>query len=388
MNSGCDGFDIFYEQSRLLSTPQSTGCGACFCFDEHSCRFLLGFSSCGQLAGVWASNRDRRVWPQEPNSGPCEQICLHRHGALRLAAYLQALDGLVGVESADQRYGRDPKRDYAYAHHALFKKLPVIGKGGGSAFTANPEAILALEPDVIFTGYTPQAAEQLSRETGLPVVCVAYRSLGLVHDSFLTCLQLMADLLGLQPRAKEISNFVENIRQDLKRRTQNIDPRSLPSVYPAAVTFSGSHGFAGTYNRFGPLSAIGARSISDKPGREGFYEADLEFVLKQNPQIIFIDPGNLPIVAEEVKTKPGYFESLQAVQKGRVYAMPSYNQYSTNVSYSLANAYYAGTVLYPKEFADVDFPKKFNEIVSFFNGRGWYDDMAKYGQGYGPISLL
>lgn len=137
---------FFYEQSRLLSTPQSTGCGACFCFDEHSCRFLLGFSSCGQLAGVWASNRDRRVWPQEPNSGPCEQICLHRHGGSE-ACCLSAGFGRSGcVESADQRYGRDPKRDYAYAHHALFKKLPVIGKGGGSAFTANPKRSLRSSP--------------------------------------------------------------------------------------------------------------------------------------------------------------------------------------------------------------------------------------------------
>ena len=40
---------------------------------------------------------------------------------------------------------------------------------------------------------------------------------------------------------------------------------------------------------------------------------------------------------------------------GNVYAMPSYIQYSSIIAYSLANAYYAGTVLFPDAFADVYF---------------------------------
>lgn len=99
--------------------------------------------------------------------------------------------------------------------------------------------------------------------------------------------------------------------------------------------------------------------------------------------MIFLDPGNLSIVREEVKAKGDYFAALKAVRTDRVYAMPSFNQYSTNIAYSLANAYYAGTVLYPEAFGDVDFPKRFDEIVSFFNGRGWYDQMGPLGQPYG-----
>lgn len=309
-------------------------------------------------------------------------------GAPRIVAYLEALDRLVGIESSDKIYANDPKRDYAYAHHERFKKLPVIGKGGGSSFTANPEAILALEPDVIFTGYTSEAAEQLTRETGLPVVSVGYRSLGLVHPTFLQSIALVGEILGVQKRSKAILDFVASVRTDLARRVADVDVSKSPTVYPGAVTFSGSHGFSGTYNKFGPLTAVKARSISDKPGREGFYDADLEFVLNADPQIIFLDPGNLPIVRQEVQNRRGYFESLSAVKNKRVYSLPSYNQYSTNVAYSLANAYYVGSVLHPERFADVDFPRKFDEIVAFFNGKGWYEVMGKTGQGYGPLELL
>ena len=110
-------------------------------------------------------------------------------------------------------------------------------------------------------------------------------------------------------------------------------------------------------------------------------------MLQQDPDLIFLDPGNLSIVAEEAKNKRDYFASLKAVKTGNVYAMPSYNQYSTNIAYSLANAYYAGTVLFPEAFADVNFAAKFDEIVSFFNGRGWYEHMAPLGQPYGRIAF-
>lgn len=308
-------------------------------------------------------------------------------GALRVVSYLGALDLLVGIESSDLRYKNDPKRDYAFAHHDRFKSLPVIGKGGGTGYTANPEAILALEPDVILTGYAPEAAEQLARETGIPVISVYYLSLGLVDDSFLQAVQLAGAVLGYEERAKAIVDFIENVQADLQRRVQNRGGDTGTTLYPGAVTFFGAHGFAGTYSRFGPLAVLGARSISDRPDREGFYEADLEFVLQQDPDLIFLDPGNLSIVAEEAKSKRDYFASLKAVKTGNVYAMPSYNQYSTNIAYSLANAYYAGTVLFPKQFADVDFAARFNEIVTFFNGRGWYDRMAALGQPYGKIAF-
>lgn len=308
-------------------------------------------------------------------------------GALRVVSYLGALDLLVGIESSDLRYKNDPKRDYAFAHHDRFKSLPVIGKGGGTGYTANPEAILALEPDVILTGYAPEAAEQLARETGIPVISVYYLSLGLVDDSFLQAVQLAGAVLGYEERAKAIVDFIENVQADLQRRVQNRGGDTGPTVYPGAVTFFGAHGFAGTYSRFGPLAVLGARSISDRSDREGFYETDLEFVLQQDPDLIFLDPGNLSIVAEEAKSKRDYFASLKAVKTGNVYAMPSYNQYATNIAYSLTNAYYAGTVLFPKQFADVDFAARFNEIVTFFNGRGWYDHMAALGQPYGKIAF-
>lgn len=140
---------------------------------------------------------------------------------MRVASYLGALDLLVGIESSDLRYKNDPKLDYAFANHDRFKSLPAIGKGGGTGYTANPEAILALAPDVILTGYAPEATVQLASETGIPVVSVYYLSLGLVNDSFLKAIDLAGRILGCEARAKSIVKFIENVQADLQKRVHS-----------------------------------------------------------------------------------------------------------------------------------------------------------------------
>lgn len=313
-----------------------------------------------------------------------ERLVCTGTGALRVATYLNGDKRLVGIESSDKRYETNILRDYAHSRHAEFKKLPVIGKGGGRAYTANPEALLTAAPDVILTGYSPEAVKQLERETGLPVVSVLYRSINFVDDSFIKSLNIAADVLGEQARAKELIDYIAEVKADLAQRASRVDPATRPSVYPAAVTYSGVHGFTGTYSNFGPLTAVGAKNVSDRADREGFYEADAEQILKWNPDVIFVDPGSLHLVQQEYKTRTPYFESLQAVRNNRVYSMPSFNQYSTNITYCLMNAYWAGKVLSPEVFADVDFEAKMNEVLVKFLGKSHFDKMAK---SYDTLSL-
>lgn len=308
-------------------------------------------------------------------------------GALRLVSYLGAAHLLAGVERSDQLYAQNPRRDYAFALHGLLAGLPVIGKGGGTSYTAYPEAMLQAAPDVILTGYSREATEQLARETGLPVVAVYYRSINFVDESFSAALRLTASLLGREQRAEELLAYIDSCRQELHRRTRDIPPEGRPTVYTGAVTHSGAHGFAGTYSRFGPFTAVHAVNVADDPEREGYYEADLETVLHWNPDIIFLDPGNMHLVNREYAARPDYFQSLGAVRSGRIYTMPSFNNYSTNITYCLIDAYFAGKILYPERFEDIVMPEKGNEILKYFLGRGFFADMAAGGLYYGSIRL-
>lgn len=316
-----------------------------------------------------------------------QRIVCTGSGALRLVSYLGAEHLLAGIEDCDRQYATDPRRDYAFARHALFAELPVIGKGGGVAYTAYPEALLQVAPDVILTGYNREAAERLAEETGLPVVAVYYRSINFVDDSFYKALRLVASLLQREERCREILSYIDACKQELHERTRQIPRSEKVRVYSGAVTYSGAHGFGGTYSHFGPLQAIHAINVADDPDREGYFEADPEQILLWDPDVIFLDPGNLHLVAREYGIRPQYFQSLRAIRTNRVYAMPSFNNYSTNITYCLMNAYFAGTVLYPSRFADVDMRSKGGEILRFFLGRDFFAAMEAGGLPYGSLNL-
>lgn len=308
-------------------------------------------------------------------------------GALRIVSYLNGTGLLCGVEEADVAYETSTKRDYAHVNYADFKNLPLIGKGGGTAYTAYPEEIINAAPDVIFTCYQEEALEQLSSETNIPIVSIRYTSTDFINDSFYGAMKTAADVLGLEDRCDEVLSYIDECKDDLDTRTRDIPNSEKPTAYTGAVTFSGAHGFAGTYANFGPFMAINALNVADETGEEGSFEVDLEKVIVWNPEVIFLDPGNMNLVNDEYASNLDFFNGLSAVKSGNLYTMPSFNNYSTNITYCLMDAYYAGTVLYPEQFADINIKEKGNEILNTFLKEAYFDAMSADGLYYGKLVL-
>ena len=90
----------------------------------------------------------------------------------------------------------------------------------------------------------------------------------------------------------------------------------------------------------------------------------------------------------EYAEDPAFFEQLSAVQNGKVYQWPNATSNYTNVEIPLVSAYYAGSILYPEAFADVDFAAKAAEIFEFFLGHGDYlQALTEHGFGYQPFAF-
>lgn len=358
---------------------------------------LLPLSACsapaqsGEVSGSSGDNQTRTVVDMLGREvevpADIKRIVCTGSNALRMVSYLQVTDLLVGVEETDLAYETSTKRDYAHVYYDMFQNLPVIGKGGGTAYTAYPEEVLAADPDVILTCYVQEAAEQLQSETGIPVVSIRSASANFIDQDWQDALRLTADLLGKEERCQKLLDYIEDCKADLQARSASVPEKDKPTVYTGAVTFSGSHGFAGTYANFGPFLAVNARNVADETEEDAFFEVDLEQVLMWDPDIIFLDPGNLSLVEEEYDSNPDFFHALTAVQQGQVYTMPSFNNYSTNTTYCLIDAYFTGTVLYPEQFADVDLEEKGNEILTEFLGKAYFDEMEADGLYYGTIHL-
>ena len=331
------------------------------------------------VADVWG----RRVEiPQR-----VERIVCLGSGAPRIAAYLGVMDLLVGAEKHDAET-LTALRDYNPVHRERLAGLAVVGVGGGSgANNGYPEEIILAAPDVILAGFTAEAADELFAQTGIPVVCVRYLSVNFVDETFYGAMRTFAEVVGAEERCEAVLSFIDGCKADLARRTAAVADADKRKAYAGAVTFSGRHGFAGTYSHFGPFMGIGALNVADEVERSGYFEAELERVIVWDPDVIFLDPGNMDLVNDEYRTNPAFFDGLRAVREGRVYTMPSFNNCGTNVTYAIMDAYYAGTVLFPEAFADVDMAEKSAEILTFLLGRDIYGLMAEKGLYYGPIAI-
>lgn len=319
--------------------------------------------------------------------GEVKTIVCTGSGALRMISYLQCTDMLIGVEDTDKAYETSTLRDYAHVYYETFRDLPAIGKGGGTSNTAYIEELITLQPDVILSGYTQEALEDLQSATGIPCVSIRAQSINFIDESFYTAMRVAADVLGAQDRCEEVLSYIDSCKDDLAARTADIPEDAKPTCYTGAVTFSGAHGFTGTYSNFGPFMAIGARNVADQEGQDGYYDADPEKIVAWDPDYIFLDPGNMNLVNDEYAANPGYYDALRAVQEGNVYSCISFNNYSTNVGYAIADAYYAGTVLFPEAFADVDIAAKTDEILEFLLGDAYYDEMVADGLSFGVMEL-
>ena len=313
-------------------------------------------------------------------------ICLGS-GPPRMAAYLGVMDMLAGSEEHDAE-NLTVLRDYNPVYHDALKALPVVGTGGGSGQNNGyPEEIITLAPDVILAGFAQEAADELQFQTGIPVIAVGYSSNGLANDTFYASMRVFAEVVGAQERCEQVLSFIDECKKDLSGRTSGVPDSRKLRAYTGAVTFSGRHGFGGTYSDFGPFTVINAVNVADKDTEEGYYEADLEKILAWDPDVIFLDPGNMNLVNEEYAKNPTYFKSVRAVREEQVYTMPSFNNCSMNISYALMDAYYAGIVLFPEQFSDIDIAKKSEEILTLFLGENIYDTMAKGGLYYGKITI-
>ena len=357
--------------------------------------FMFAFSACGSEPSYTADSdlyhHNSRivtdVWGREVEIPlDVETIITLGSGAPRIAAYLDVMDMLVGAEAYIEQ-GVNALRDYNPVHHAMLMTLPIVGAGGGAGNNNGfPEEIIMVAPDVIIAGFDLEAADELQTQTGIPVVSVRHIT-GLADESFKVAIRVFAEVVGAQERAEMILTYIDSLLMDLYSRTSAVPDNEKLRAYAGAVTWNGRRGISGTYSVFGIFDAINAYNVAFTSGLDGFFEADLESIVMWDPDVIFLDPGNMDLVNEEYRVNPYFFHSLRAVQNNRIYTLPSFNNAGTNITYALINAYFAGTVLFPEQFADVEISEKAAEILTTFLGMNTFNIMAEEGLFYGTITI-
>ena len=109
------------------------------------------------------------------------------------------------------------------------------------------------------------------------------------------------------------------------------------------------------YGNYPPFDAIHAVNVADEAGT-GAMLIDKEKLADWDPDVLFVNAefASLKMVNDDYAANPGFYDNLSAVKNGRVYSQAAYNAVYTNIEIAICNAYYAGTVLYPEQFKDVN----------------------------------
>lgn len=202
---------------------------------------------------------------------------------------LKACDLLVGVD----RYSNWPER---------LKSLPKLGGLDDTQL----EALVKLKPDLVLLARSARVTQRLE-SMGIKVVALEPQSQEDMHR----VIQHIAGALHL-PDAKVRS---ETLWQSIQQKLDAAAARVPKSAVGARIYFEAGSGYfaAGeasyigeTLKRLGLVNVIGASMGS-------FPQVNPEFVVKANPQIIFMGER----AATDLKTRPGW-QRIEAIQQHKI----------------------------------------------------------------------
>lgn len=302
-------------------------------------------------------------------------------GALRYTCYVGGADRVVGVEDYETKPGMS--RLYNYVNFDRFQDLPVTGTNG-EPFV---EEIINVEPQVIvMSAYAKQDPDELSQKTGTPVVVVPGSDTTLDEKAY-TTIRILGELYQLEDRAAALTEYLQQIQQDLDQRTSSIPDDQKPSCYVGGVSFKGHHGFEGTEAYYGPFELIHANNLANTTNQTGAFNIDVEQVLAWDPEFIFLDFNGMKLINEDYEAHPDFYQALTAVQEGKVYSQISFRSSASNLETALADAYYAACIMFPQQFQDIDPVEKAGEIFTMLLGSNPYDDLKGAGYEFRPIVI-
>lgn len=317
---------------------------------------------------------------------PVQRVVAIGPGALRLVTYDQGTPLVVGIEDIEKK--PSPGRSYMMAYPDL-KMLPSIGQGGPDT-VPNLESLVNVKPEVIFvsTLVDKEKANQLQVKTGIPGVVLSYSSGTTSFDENLyRSLNLIGTIIGKDKRAQDVVAYLEQNEKDLAERTKDIPVGEKAKVYVGAVGMKGVHGIESTQAKYLPFVYIGAKNVVDETGKSGSFMIDKEKLISWDPDILFLDAIGYSLVVDDYKKNPAFYQSIRAVKNDQVYNQIPYNNYTANIDTAFADAYFAGTIIFPQRFQDIDPIKKSDEIYQFLLGKPLYAEMKQDLGGFKKLEL-
>jgi iron complex transport system substrate-binding protein len=245
-----------------------------------------------------------------------------------------------------------------------YAQLPELGRLAGRGNTANVEVVLKAKTDLIVdvgsTGATfASLATQVQEQTKIPYALFDGRM-----ELTPAALRSLGRLMGNEGEAEKLAAWYENELREVKQRVARAS--SHPLVYYGRGTNGLQSGGKGSIN-VEILDFLGARNAAAE-ARAGLATVSLEQVIVWNPEVILTtDPNFWKSVWDDAR-----WRGVKAVAAKRVYLSPhlpfGWFDFPPGAN-RLLGAWWAGKLLYPQAFADVDLRARVSEFHRRFYHR-------------------
>lgn len=287
---------------------------------------------------------------------PLERIVVFTSDILEPMRSINATDKVVGVDK------HAVQNDVFFPE---FVEYPVVG----STWSPDYEAVLALNPDAVFTyaSYGEEIPDKLKElAPSISVVCLDCFSSEIYAEE----VTKLGYILEKREEAKEFLDFYEGFMNTIEERVRAIPEEERPRVYYEAWA---DYNAAGTGpGRHVELVAAGGKNIfSDL---SDIVEIDPEELVKRDPEVITRgtwingfetdDLTELSAIRDGIMNRPG-LAGVTAVKNGKVYVIAE--GIPSGASFFVRIGNYAKW-FYPELFEDFDTRVYLQEYLTRFQG--------------------
>jgi len=323
--------------------------------------------------------RGRKVAvPDEINSILAIKSC-----SLQLVSFFDAIDKVTCLDINESFTDYNRTHTYIMGDFLKEKNLPRVDP-------KSPEQVINAGVDIVISS-TVDISELNNEQDkyGVPVFAI---NADVEFDSpaMYNQLRLLGKLFGEEERAQELVGGIMAIIGDIY---ENVNPVEGMKGYVCGMNFfgSGSIPFLRTSGDYLPFkySKLENTFPSNPAGVGGQpYDTNLEAVIKNNPQIIFVDGIGSDSVKSYIDSNKGTLQMIDAVTNKAVYKTMVYKNWGTNWVNQLINICYVASIVHVGEF-DWAFEKKADDIIQLFypGTKVTYSDLAnaQTGGGCGPV---
>ena len=237
--------------------------------------------------------------------GDAGQLALDHHPGRIVSLSATHTEMLYAIDAGEFVVATDLTSDYPPAAQETTKV---------DAFNFNIEEIAATEPDLVITGFNFQGEVDALQAVGIPVLLLAPAA---NLDDAYGQIEILGNVTG---REKEAAGLITSMRTRIEALMSSTSGASLTVFHEVDNTLfsANSSTFLGDIYR-----RLGLANVADAVPDEfasGYVQLSEEYLLSQDPDLIFLGDASFGESFETVRARPGW-DALTAVRTGSVFEL-------------------------------------------------------------------